>query len=87
MPKPVHKPKGTDTESLWEWAIRDSPELLAEFEAGYEDSPIIGGECKRCWSHVVENNEGHKRWHKEMNFAIWIVGSAWRALVNAEARS
>ncbi len=85
MPKPVRN-KGTDTESLIPWAQQHSPALLAEFDKGYEDAPIIAGECRRCGAHVVEKNELHKFWHRSLNFAMWVYGSAYRELSSAITR-
>jgi hypothetical protein len=79
MPKPVHKPKGTDTESFLEWSRQEAPEVTAAFESQYEDAAIIGGECKRCGAHVVEQNQLHKDWHRGLNFVVWFLGSVLRA--------
>ena len=80
MPKPVRKePERIFRDPFLEEMRRDHPEVWAEFAETYLSEPgrriddIIGGECKGCGAHVIEDHTLHQEWHMKINFAIFAI--------------
>lgn len=69
-----------DHEDLSEVLKHVEPEMLLQFEKTYKDVVVIPrkdyGLCVRCWATVPVGEEAakqHKRWHKNVSLAIWML--------------
>lgn len=73
----------TDFAEYAEFLKQNIPEVVEEFEQGWEEPAYAENTCLRCGSLVLPENRGrHNFYHKNLSLALYALGAGMRSLIN-----
>lgn len=77
-----HPTDFTDFTEYTKYLTENVPDIVEQFEEGYEDPIYDGNTCGRCFCVVslAQHNE-HNAYHRALSLALYALGSGLRSLV------
>lgn len=73
--------RDTDFNAYAEFLEITSPEIVKQFNEGYEDPVYPGGECSRC-GVIVAGAHKHNRYHYALSLTLFVFGSTMQSITN-----
>lgn len=71
----------TDISDYAEFLEVTAPDIVEQFNRGYEDPAYDDNVCLRC-SAVVKNQSRHNDYHRALSLVVYAMGTTMHSIVN-----